>query len=361
MALALIVPTFLMADDEIWRTGSTAPLMADQVTSETYEEVRYRKSGVSSEQRLSADRVVRIVYGDAPDAYKQGERFFENYDYENAVSSFKLAMESNARDWVKTYARLWIGRSYQAWGAADPGKYKDAISAYEELLKENPKTRFYAEVLFNQAECYSRSGDVSNAVATYERLGKDAYDLKLGVVWEARSKHGKAQAKLSGGLLDEAERDFRSSETFAVEQAGKTEDAGVKAELERLASLDRLSQGSVMISRKKYSQAKDFFNEIIKNTASTPDAMAGAQNGLGECFLAEKQIKDAQMQFAIAKVQYGAVIEEAAKATYFLGVCCEELGDKEPKSKKRAQDYFQEVVDLYGSTSWAKEARKKLK
>jgi tetratricopeptide (TPR) repeat protein len=360
--LVLFVPGTILAEDEIWRKGTSAPLTVNQVTAETYEEVRYRKAGIASEQRLSADKVIRIVYGDAPDAFKQGEKFFENYDYENAISSFKLSMEAaNARDWVKTYARLWIGRSYQAWGAASSEKYRDAVSTYEELLKEDPKTRFYAEVLFNQAECHSLSGDVSSAVATFDRLSKDAYDLKLGVVWEARAKHGKAEAKLAGGLLDEAERDFRSSMTFAEEQAAKAEDPSVAAELKRLAGLDRLAQGSVMIKRKKYNQAKDFFKQILNDTASEQEARAGAQNGLGECYLAEKLLKDAQMQFAVAKVQYGSVTEEAAKATYFLGVCCEELGDKEPKAKKRAQDYFQEVVDLYGATVWAKEARKKLK
>jgi outer membrane protein assembly factor BamD (BamD/ComL family) len=37
-----------------------------------------------------------------------------------------------------------------------------------------------------------------------------------------------------------------------------------------------------------------------------------------------------------------------------------ELKDKEPQYKKKANDYFQEVVTYYPSTTWAKEAQKML-
>jgi len=350
------------AEDVIYRKGGANPLKVDQVTFESYEEVRYKKSGTPPELKLSADKVASVVYGDEPEAYKNGLNFFNNYDYENAVSSFKLAMETkNGRKWIKTYSLFWIAKSYQAWGNANPEKLKDAVKAYNDLLSADPKTRFYPEVLLNLAICYSKSGDHGSALQTLERLGKDAYEKKMGVVWEARAKHEKAQADLRAGLLDDAERDFRSSETFCEEQAGKTKNLAVAAELKRLSGLDRLSQGAVLIKKKKYQEAKNFFDGILNDSSSSLEALAGAQNGLGECSLAQKNLKDAQIEFAVAKVKYGVVKEEAAKATYYLGICCLELKDKEPMCKKKAQDYFQEVVDYYGETSWAKKARKMLK
>jgi len=369
MMKALIVTVLMIltcaqirADDEIWRKGSAAPLKVDKVTQEDFEEVKYRKRGIATEQRISADKVVKIVYGDAPHSFKQGLKFYDNLDYENAVNSFKLSGEaSNVRDWIKTYSRYWLGLSYQAWGSKRTEKYSDAIKAYDSILRDDPKSRFYAEVLLNLADCYASQGDVSNAVATYDRLGKEAYDKKLGILWEARAKHYKAIARLNGNLLDEAERNFRSSESFCREQARKSEDPGVLAELEMLAGLDLLAQGSVLIQRKRYSQAKTFFDDILKNDSSPIEAKAGAQNGLAQCSLAEKRVKEAQLEFATTKVLYGSIVEEASKATYYLGVCCLELKDKEPKYKKKAQDYFEEVISLYPASTWAKEARKQLK
>gem|GEM_PF-3081530 len=352
----------IRAEDQIIRKTSAAPLRVERVTAETYEEVSYRQRGVSSEKKLSADKVREVIYGDQPAAYTQGIRFLEKMDFENAIASLKLSMEgSGVRDWVKTYARLHMGRAYQLWGASDKSKFQEAINTYNDLLADDPKTRFYAEVLLNMALAHSSNGDLSNAVATFERLGKEAYEKKLGVVWEARAKHEKAEAKLLAGQLDESERDFKSSETFCTEQAKKTDDVVLKAELDRLAGLDRLSQGKVLIKRKRYKQAQDFFKGVLSNSSSTLEAMAGAQNGLAECFLAEKKVKEAQNQFAIARVVYGAVSVEAAKATYYLGICCLELKEKEPKYKMMAQTYFQEVVTLFPATFWAKEAQKKLK
>jgi len=352
----------IRAEDQIIRKTSAAPLRVDKVTAETYEEVRYRQRGRTAELKLTADKVLEVIYGDQPAAYRQGLRFLDKMDYENAVASLKLSMEGTGiRPWVKTYALLHMGQAYHLWGSTDKTKFQEAINTYNNLLEIDPKTRFYAEVLLNMALAYSANGDLSNAVATFDRLGKEAYEKKLGVLWEARAKHEKAEAKLLAGQLDDAERDFKSSETFCTEQAKKTEDAGIQAELNRLAGLDRLSQGMVLIKRKRYKQAKDFFNGVLSNSNSTLEAMAGAQNGLGECFLAEKRLKDAQNQFGIAKVVYGGVTAEAAKATYYLGICCLELKEKEPKYKMMAQTYFQEVVTLYPTTTWAKEAQKKLK
>jgi tetratricopeptide (TPR) repeat protein len=360
-ALAVFVSKTGMAADEIYRTTHEKPLVVDRVTVESYTEVKFRKTG-GSEQRLSADKVIRIVYGDQPDAYKRGLRFHNDLDFENAVNSLKLAMEKKSgRPWIQTYSYLWIAKSYQAWGATDQSKYRDAIAAYEDLLRKDAKTRFYAEVLLGMAKCYSFSGDLSNAVKTCDRLGKEAYDKKLGVIWEAYAKFEKAQAKLAAKQFDEAERDFRSSLTFSNEQAGKATDPALVAELKRLSGLAGLARGAVLIKKKNYREAKSFFNSILNDENSSVEALAGAQNGLGECSLAEKRLKDAQSQFARAKVAYGSVVDEAAKATYYLGVCCLELKNKEPKSKMKARNYFEEVVSRYGSSIWAKEARKMLK
>lgn len=350
------------AEDIIWRTGTNNPLTVDRITKETYLEVSYKLRANRPESKLTIDKIVSLEYGDTPDAYNQGLRFLDNYDYENAVNSFKLAMEvQGVRPWIKTYARFQIGNAFLAWGNKTPVKYQEAIKFFEELLSTDPMTRFYAEALLNLGLSHAGSGDLSSAVKTFDRLAKDAYDKKLGVIWEAMAKFKKAECLLEGDRLDEAERAFNTAGTFCTEQSTKTEVPAEVARLKEIAVLSKLSRGQVFIKKKKFSQAKDFFTEILGKKDSSLKAKAGAQNGLGECLLAEKKLKDAQVQFAMTKVLYGREESEVAKATYYLGVCCLELKDKEPSYKMRAQNYFQETIDLFPSTDWAKEARKKLK
>lgn len=344
--------------DEIHRK-SGGNLTGVRVQSETYAEVKYKKGAY--EGRISTDKVTEIVYGDAPEAYLNGLEFLGSGDWENAVKSFKLAMEKRSvRPWIKTYGLLGTARAYQRWGSKDPAKYKDAIAAYQELLKVDPNTRFLAETLFELGRCQAEAGDTAGAVATFDHLAKEAYAKKLGVAWEARARYQKALARLEGGEADEAERDFRSALTFATDQLKSAEDEAVKAELERIAGLARLKQGTVLIKRKKYAEAQTFFQQILQNKASTLSAKAGAINGLGEILYTRGKLKEAQVQFAQAKVRYTDIAEEAARATYFLGLICLDLKEREPNYQRRAKAYFQEVITWYPDTEWAKKARAKI-
>ena len=344
--------------DEIQRV-SGGNLTGVRVISETYQEVKYKKGAY--EGKIASSKVTEVVYGDAPESYRNGLDYLKSGDYENAVKSFKLAMEKRSvRPWIKTYGLLGTARAYQRWGGAEPAKYKDAAAAYEALLKQAPSTRFLAEVLFELGRCQAAAGDINAAVATFDRLAKEAYAKKLGVAWEAKARFQKAMVRLQGNQADEAERDFRSALTFATKQLKSVEDEAAKAELERIAALSRLNQGTVLIKRKKYAEARTFFQQILGDSSSTSSAKAGAENGLGEILLAEGKLKEAQVQFARAKVLYTDISEEAARATYFLGVLCLELKEREPNGQRRAKDYFQEVVTWYPDTEWAKKARAKI-
>jgi tetratricopeptide (TPR) repeat protein len=346
--------------DIIKRSDTGKNMTVDKVISETYKEIRYKMR--ASEKTISTDKVEEVIYFDVPTAFKNGLNFVERGEYENALNSFQLAMEARGvRDWIQVYGLFEKAKAYQQWGLSDNSKFKNAVETYNELLELAPETRFYAEVLFGLAMSYSMSGDLGNAIKAFDRLAQEAYDKKLGVIWEARAKYEKALAQMNGGKYDDAERDLRSAMTFATEQARSAKnDPELMASLNRIAGLARLNQGTVLIKKKKNSEARRFFEEILNDKSSSRDARAGAMCGLGECLLAEKKFKEAQEQFAEAKVLFFDLPEEGARATFFLGQLCLELKDKEPNYKKRAKDYFQEVIELYPETSWAKRARAKI-
>lgn len=352
-------PVFAQNQDVIFRLDTGKKMSVERVTAETYQEVRYKKG--SKELRLTADKVGKVTYYDAPQSWENGLTFASKGEYENAINSFKLAMEQKGvRDWIKTYAQLEIAKVYQQWGLSSKEKFSEAVKAYQDLLTQNPETRFYAQVLYNLAKSYAGSGDLAGALKTFDELAQQAYDKKLGVIWEARAKFERAVAQLEGGAFDEAVRDLRSAGTFASEQLKSAKDSNLTQELTRIEGLAKLHQGSVMIKKKKFADATRFFNEIMRDDANSREVKAGAECGLGECLLAEKKLKEAQYQFARTKVLYGDLAEQGAKATYFLGVICLDLKEKEPGYKKRAKEYFTEVVNLYPDSNWANMARAKL-
>ena len=361
MVFGILAGGLLEAQDKdvIFRKDTKKSMSVDEVTAETYEDVTYKRG--SRESKLTVDKIEKIQYHDTPDAWQNGLRFAKKGDWENAEASFKLAMDDGSvRSWIKTYGLYELGKVYQQWGLSNPAKFKKAIESYTQLLADDPKTRFYAEVLFNLGKSHADSGDMQKALEVFDRLAQDAYDKKLGSNWEARAKFEKAVARMNGGDFDEANRDFRSALTFAGEQLKNAgEDAELISVLKRIEGLSKLYQGTVLIKKKKYKDATRFFEQIINDNDATRNAKAGAECGLGECLLAEGKLKEAQAQFARAKVRY-ADLPEGGQATYYLGMVCLELKDKEPNYKKRARDYFQEVVKEYADSEWASEAQSKI-
>lgn len=349
--------------DVIIRKDTGKKQAVDKVISETYKEITYKSQ--SSERKIDADKIKEIIYYDIPGPYRAAMTYMEKAEYENAINSFELAMEKRtARSWVKTYSLYHIARSYQMWGSKSKAQLGKAITTYQDLLKRDPETRFYPEVLYNIAACYAAQGDSAKAVKAFEELGNEARNKKLGIRWEAKAKYDKAFTQLSAGKFDDAERDFRSAMTFASDQSrsvAKTgENPALVTELDQLSTMARLNQGTVMIRKNKISDARRFFNDILNNASASRAAKAGASCGLAECLLTEGKLKEAQVEFAKSKVLYFDIPEEGAKATYFLGELCLLLKTREPAYKKAAKGYFQEVLDVYPETSWANKARAKL-
>lgn len=353
---------FAQNRDVIYRADTGKKMTVDKVISESYIEVKYKRG--AQERAITSDKVTSITYYDVPEAYRNGLDYQKKGEYENALNSFQLAMEKKSvRSWIQTYGLLETAKANQQWGLSSKDKFKDAIDAFNKLLELDPQTRFYPEVLFRLASCHAANGDLSSAEKAFDKLAQESYDKKLGVIWEAKAKYEKALAQLNGGSHDEAERSFRTAMTFATEQAKDSkndENPALKAELNQIAGLARLMQGTVMIRKNKIREARQFFEAIVQDATSGRDAKAGAECGLGECLMAEKKYKEAQLQFARAKVLYYDIEEEGARATYFMGELCLALKNEEPNHKMRARNYFMEVVDAYPDTSWAKKARAKI-
>ena len=344
-------------DDQIYRVGVNRPLNAT-VKSENVREVIYTLANTTQEQRLDAARVSDIVYEDAPAAYTKGREFLEAGDITNAITQFKSALSAKTRgDWITEYANFYLGEAYLREGGSS---YPSAVAAFDAVLSAKADSRFLALALRDKGMALTRSEKPDDAAKAFDELVAKAKQYELGVQWEARGLLWKAVAYEENGVPAKAKSAFRDAGSFASANAKTVKDEALQDELGAIAGRAQLSEGVALLQDGKYSEAKRTFERIAGDDANPASVVAGARNGIAEALLGEKDARRAYEEFARVRVTYFLEREEAARATYFMGMCCDALGSKEPGGKRKARMYFQEVVDHYSDTSWANKAKSEL-
>lgn len=355
-SLALAAPA-----DRIYRTTGGRAVVVDAVTSDQWDEVKYKKG--ANDLTFPGMTVRSIEYGDAPESYTVALQKRDAGEFENAVSLLKSAQsDGKVRPWIKVTAPFEIAKTYLAWGTKDKSKFDLAVKAFDEALAANAKTRLRPEILSGRAQANLGAGHLDAAVKDYEALEKEAYENKYGVRWELRALADKAAALDDGGKGDDAKREYSRLEKSARGFTGNAElDAADKAFAAEMAGIARLAQGRVMIRDNKAADAERFFDQIVKDTNEVAPVRASALTGKGEALHKLGKLKDAQLCFAQVRIKYASATDAVAEATYRLGLVCTDLGAAEPKGAKLAQDYFLEVVSRFGSSRWARLAQDKLR
>ena len=337
--------------------GITPGLVADEikqidgktiecrVVDETYEEVVYKIPRISTNQKIKAEKVKEVVYADKPKDFLEAEAAMDGRDYETARSFFMAVANksSSRRPWIKQY-----GLFYAAECLRLMNNFDDAIKAYKKLLTEVPKTRFYPNALLMQAECHLANGNKSEAKKLAEKLAADAASKGFGDRWLYESQYFDTRMNESsnpGSALKEY------MELYEKTKDGYTE----------VANKARLRIGYVYIAQKKTSEAKKYFQEIISNrTASPPNIVAGAYNGLGttlisgEASLADQ--KEALYHFLRVVYRYSDVRAEQPRALFNAGKIFKQFGDT--TSNSRAKLLLKRCESEFPGTQWANRASK---
>ncbi len=349
------------AADKIYRKGQKQPLQVT-VVSEDYAVVKYKPQDVNQTVEIKAESVDRIEYEDTPEAFRTGQTALKSGDHLNAVNSFKLALRSRTRNnWLEVYGNFYLGMAHYQWGAKDPLQYAEAAKAFDATIKAEPKSRFAAEALKRWGLALSLSKDPKGAAAVFDRLVVDARDKKLGISWEAEALILKADAFAQNNLAAEATDAYREAGNFAQANAEAQKNPSIKALLQSIRGRAQMSQGEALLRSKKHADAQRFFEQVARDPGATPESVAGALSGLGEVMLAQSKVNEAIEQFSTVKVRFHRVRSEAARATFFLGESYLLAEPADANHRRRAMEYFREVVERYSDTLWAEQARAKLK
>jgi TolA-binding protein len=293
-------------------------------------------------------QVQEIVWGDAPEAFSAGLEFLEKGDYENAVQSFKLAAGARrVRDWIKLYPDFYAARALLAWGEKDSQRFSEALAVYERLAKDHAESRLAPEILLNIGICLLKMKDYSRAESVLREYEKKAFDDTFPMEWQVRAKEWNA-------ILSEEKGDFR----IASNKWKSLEEFASNNNLLKIQNRAIIAQGRSLLKSENYAQAEEFFSKLLDTHADNGAIMAGAHNGLGECYFQKKDMRRAYVEFCKVRALFFDSQEEKARATYWAALCADELANQIKRSsssfKTLARSYREELKKNYPETEWAK-------
>ena len=330
--------------DEIKFPGKS--LANVEIVSETYEEVAYKIAG--SIQKEATPNIVDIVRTAGKSTrYIGAERKMARGDWKGAVADFtQISTNERLKDeekWMKSYAQFYAAECYRNMGA-NP----EAIAAYQSVLEDNPKSRFYAQVKLGIGACKMASGDRAGARQAFAELEGDARSKKLGERWANEANFRLAEISEGEDKVPEALERYRKVQAASAGQKGN---AGQRAQI----NVSRLS------AKMDPSKADFASNELEKlvaaenaNAAADPEVLAAAYNALGDVYAAKGDHKKSLLSYLrVATVEeLKAVQSEAPKALYGASVEFEKT--KGDDWKVRSDQLKAQLKAMYPSSIWAR-------
>lgn len=341
LAAAAAVPA-ARADDIILFKGE--PKVGVTVTDETYEGVIYRQKGIPQPQTYVAAKVKSVNYDKKSKFYELASDALDAHDLAKAAELF-LTAGKNAKNWEKQYALFNYADCLRGQGKA---KLDEAIKAYNDLLTEVPKTKFFGDCFERIAMCQRTQGKNDEAKKTYELLKGQVTLKNLGARWDLLADFR---------LLELSEKADPNGALTGYDELQKK--AG---EYPDVANMARLRVGYVFIQKGQIDKARGYFNDIIKDRqASDVATVAGAYNGLGTTYVAGKKepslddFNNALFPFFRTIFNYGDALgtnDMVAEALYWGGRCLEARTGE--NNVKRARQLYDRCKKEYPTSEWAK-------
>jgi len=347
--------------DVLNNRGEVRPLAGTTVESETLDEVRYTRAGSDRTESQQTKVVVHIEYGKGTPGYEGGLAALAQGDLLNAVNLLKAAADAKDANppWAAAHARLALAEAL-----AQKGDTADARAALAQFRSDYPEHRLTPRALLLSARYASAAGEASVAAADIQQVQSLVSSGKVTPDWGVRAHLEHGQNLLDAGDHADARTAFQAAQAAAQRGRDIVEDRpDLGPVLDSLVLEARSGVGSAMLASGDLAGARSFFDALMNDGASDPAIRAAALNGKAEAdFLDRNRLKDAQLGFARVAVIGAGVPNEHAKALYYLGQCCEALGEagQEANGRARAQQYYKDVEKRYPGTRWARLARESL-
>lgn len=321
-ALAALLAAPLVAQDTIVLVDGDridgVRVTDDGLQEVVYEEGRGRRA---REDSVDAADVVRIELGDTTEGYRDALGRRDEGDL--AVAATWLEDEADAEgndDVLRAKARVEAGELWRMIGA-----WGQATAAYDELLRDFPRSRHVPRARLGKARVLMGRGDAS-AEAAFEAFVEAAESGGWGRRWVDRGRLFAAAAKVvsaasatEGAAADAIERASAELETLRDETASESVRAGCELWL-----------GRIDLTRNPHDALPHFETVLETRFEIDREFTAGAFNGRGRCSFAFAQAAsdpedkeaffiEALMDFLRVVVRYRDIGSEQAHALFWSG------------------------------------------
>ncbi|MCB9890312.1 MAG: hypothetical protein H6832_06975 [Planctomycetes bacterium] len=366
LTLSLALPGTLVAQDaaqdDLMRMRDGQTLRKIEVVSETLDTVTY-KNGNKEETAASRD-VSEIVYGGVGETLERAQYAADNGEFQRAANLYQEVADRSSRDAVKSWAGFWAARNLFFSAAGDVNLAQTAAGALASWIGSNGEHRLLPLAHETHGLALITAGKADEAQQAFAALGKIAQDKDLGALWVARSKFGEGQALVAGSKFADARTAFvAASATLSAQGADNREAAN-------LATAAKTGQGECYLAEGRTKEAQDYFRQMQSGAGDNPMLVAAARCGEAQAMLEEakskndfKTIRRAQALLAEVSATDTSDGDASPKAIFLLAQSILTLGEeREGKDfRQRAMSMLQEVVDNYGASRWAAQARSTLK
>lgn len=285
--------------------GGRAPLTEVELKPDEikFEEIRYRRKGSRRSDALEGEDVAEIRWTNPPPAYATGRSQLRANLFERAVQSFTAARNSASGDsWVKAYATFYLAEAQRLLGSHD-----EAIEEYQRLLQNAGDHYLAPNATYGLGAAQAAAGEYSDASSSFRRL-----DTGFGDYWRLKGKIGEGEAELAQGNAADARAAFETAEASARSYP----------DIRRAA---QVGIGQAYVADKRFDDAVEFFDRIIRQPGISPEVAGGAWVGKGDCRFQEAtergdadetKLKEALVAYQTCVVRFAGVPEAYPKALY---------------------------------------------
>lgn len=320
--------SFLYADTIV--TSKTT--MKDvTITQETFKKVRYYYNNIGSTSKQECDRtkvtILEITYSKLPIEMKNGNTYFENGSYEQAIQSYK-SLEQNKKTMMRQHCLYKSGLCFM-----QLGKYSEAIKIFQALLKNIPDTYYKADALYQLGICFMEKEEFDKAYLQFQDAMKYYQEINL------IDQKNEARMLLAKSL-DKANK-LEEAITVYEQLLFATKAVAIKKNIQ-------VNLGNCYLRAEQYPKAQKIFLECLKNlNAKEKQHLANIYLGLGKCLFQEQKVEDALLCYLRVIIMYEPNYPIGREAYERAIYCFTLLKDKKPEYAQRAVELRTELEQRF--------------
>ncbi len=309
-------------------------------------------------RKVEANSILRIVWGDIPSSFKDGDTYWKRRDYASALTQYRLAAsDGDARSSVQAAARMRSIECLMKLGAKDSGRFAEALDEAGRYISDHANGYDLPRAAKAKARALWLTGKAKEASDAYNNLFEKGNAKAAGYPSMLCLESGlqAAWSALDAADTGKARTYFTATQT-AIEGMLTDATPADTPSLENWAATASVGEGFCLLKSGDSRGARSFFDRKKSDSTLAASGVFAATLGLGEALLASGEAAEAQVHLARVSALDPSGRDRTARALLGLAKCMQALGD--PKADTQASILLAKVKGAYGDTPAALEAAK---